>query len=241
MALLTEKRELQFVTIYIILMSFLGLSTEINRFLFPGTGDKIFTVINFYKGTAIGLMVVIIWLAQKHDLPALPKVPPMWAIVVNFCIFFPLFYIFWHFIWSGSFSVNAISLVSFVIETAISFNENYIAFILLPTLLPWGKGVGSHGQGNILTIKGYTLRYDIPTWSRIKYGLPGIIIITILHIGSYSQNVTSFEQFYIILGIAFFMFLFMYIIKETFGFGASEAAHDAWNLSLISLKGSVIV
>lgn len=240
MADFAEKREIQFITIYVIVMIFLGISKETTRFIFPGMGDKVYTVINFYFLSTIALMVIITWLAQNHTIPSLPKVPPLWAIAVNFLVFFPLFYIFWHLIWTGSASVNTIKVADFVIENVISFNENYIAFILLPTLLPWGKGIGSLAQGNILTIRGYTMRYDVPTLSRMKYGLPGITIISLLHVGSYSQNVNSFGQFYTVLFIAFVMFFFMYGIKETFSFGASEAAHSAWNLSLLSIRGSVI-
>ncbi|MDD3840111.1 MAG: hypothetical protein PHP06_06000 [Clostridia bacterium] len=240
MAAFAEKREVQFIAVYVIAMLFLGISKETTTFIFPGTGDKIYDVINFYFVGAVALMVAISWLAQNNSIPYVPKVPPLWAIGVNFIIFFPLFYIFLHFIFTGTLNLTIPTLTNIVIESAISFNENFIAFILLPTLLPWGKGTGSIIKGNIFTIKGYTLKYDVPNLNRMRYGLPSIFIISILHVGSYSQNVSSFNEFYVVLAIAFILFFIMYGIKETFGFGAAEGGHLSWNLTLLGLRGAVI-
>lgn len=234
-----EKREIKFITIYILAMLFLGISRPTTKFIFPDQGDNVFTVINFYFISAVALIAAIAWLSQAHNIPSLPKIPPTWAIGVNFLIFFPIFYIGLHLIFTGSASVSIPKLATFVIEAAISFNENFIAFILLPTLLPWGKGVGSVASGNITTIRDYTLRYDIPTFSRLLYGLPSIITITLLHVGSYSYSVSNFNDFYFVMVIAFIAFYVMYFIKETVGFGASEAAHLSWNLTVLT-PGSII-
>ncbi len=235
MAVFAEKREIQFITVYVLAMLFLGISRETTRFIFPDTGDKVYTVINFYFVGAMALMAVISWLAHSRNIPTLPKVPPLWRVMVNFLIFAPTFYILFHIIFTGASSFSIPTMANFVIETAISFNENFIAFILLPTLLPWGTGTGSIAKGNIGIIN-----YDIPTFNRIKYGLKSIVVITLLHVGSYSQNIRDFNDFYTVLIIAFVMFTAFYFLKETFSFGSSEAAHLSWNLTLISVRGSVI-
>lgn len=222
-------------------MIFLGLSKDTTQFIFPEMGDRVYKTINFYFLSAIALMITVSWIAQTHNIPTIPKVPPLYAVFINFIIFFPIAYIGLTSAFSGFFNIPIPTLPTFVIETAISFNENFIAFILLPAVLPWGNGVGSIARGDIINAgRGYTLRYDIPNFNRFKYGLPSIFIVSLLHVGAYSQNVGSFSQLYTVLGIAFVMFNFMYFIKETFGFGASEATHDAWNLALIGFRGSVI-
>jgi hypothetical protein len=240
MAPFAERREIQFIALYIISMIFLGLSQETTQFIFPDMGDQIFKTINFYFLSVIALMGAVAWLSQAHIIPSMPKVPPVWAIAVNFLIFFPITLIALTWIFTGTFGMTVPTLPQFIIETAVSFNENFIAFILLPALLPWGTGVGSLGKGSFFTIKGYTLGFDIPDFNRLKYGIPSITIISLLHVGSYSQQSADFTQLFSSLSIAFVFFLILYFLKETFGFGCAEASHDAWNLALIGLRGAVI-
>lgn len=241
MAPFAGKREIQFIAIYIVIMIFLGLSKETTQFIFSAMGDQVYKTINFYFLSAIALMVTVSWIAQSHNIPSVPRVPPLYVVMINFIIFFPLFYIIFNFFFTGAVTLKIPTLAMFIIETTISFNENFIAFILLPALIPWGNGVGSIGKGTIINIgRGYSLSYDIPNFNRLKYGLPSISLISLLHVGTYSQNVSSYSQLYTVLLIAFVMFTFMYLVKETFGFGASEASHDAWNLSLIHFRGAVI-
>lgn len=235
-----ERREIQFISIYIIAMVFFGISKETTRFFFPDTPDRIYSVINFYFVSAVALISVISWLALSHNIPQVPKVPPLWAVGINFVLFSFIFYPGFAWLFTGGTDSSTMpTLPNIVIETTISFNENFIAFILLPALLSWGKGTGSIYKGTILTKGGYTLGYDIPTFSRMKYLFPSISIITLLHVGSYSQNITSFSQFYTALVIVFIMFFVFAFIKETVGFGASEGSHAAWNLALSSVKGSI--
>lgn len=145
-------------------MIFLGLSKETTQFIFPDMGDQVYKTINFYFLSAIALMVTVSWIAQTHNIPSIPKVPPLYAVFINFIIFFPIAYIGLTWIFSGLFNIPIPTLPMFVIETAISFNENFIAFILLPAVLPWGNGVGSITHGDIINAgRGYIMKTPITT------------------------------------------------------------------------------
>ncbi len=244
------SREIRFIAVYIVVMLFFGISEQTTNFFFPDVGTQVYKIINFYFVAVIALMVLIVWLAQGRDIPSVPKVPPLWAVMVNFSVFFlpayvTLSWLFRGYVWP----LPSFRFDNFVIETIISFSENYIAFILMPAVLGWGDGKGIVREGAIFTIRGYTFKYSLPTLNRLKYNLSSIIAIALLHVGTYSQNVSSWGEFYSVMLIAILMFGVFALIKETFGFGASEAVHDSWNIALTSdtlkvyfeaVKGSII-
>jgi hypothetical protein len=234
---IAEKRELQFITVYIILMSLLGLDSNITNILIPGAGSQVYTVINFYFVRIIALMVLITWLAQIHEIEKIPPMPSLFVVSINFLLFFAIFYVFMHMIFSylrtGSFAIIWPSNTIILTEAVISISENLIALVFLRQLLPWGDSGGYLSKGTVFSLKNYridyTLNYSVPNIQKMLAGVPAIAIITILHINAYQTS----SNIGVALVIAFCLFMIMYFLKETFSFGSSEAFHLAYNLTVI--------
>lgn len=236
------KREIQAIAILLSIGVFLGISDKTTLFIFPQFGEEVFTLINFYLLTTVTLIVIVIWLAQNHNIPALPQIPSLWAVLLNFGIFFIPSYLAISWIISGSASIiPTFPLRNFIEQGLIASFENLVALILLPVIFPWGNGAGNllSSPITIFSLKNYTLRFNPPNWNRFKYGIPAIIFITLLHSGAYSYQVATFSQFYIALVIAGVMFALLWGIKESYGFGACIAVHLSWNLILISIRGAI--
>ncbi len=237
-----ERREIQAIAVLLGVNAFLGISEKTTTFLYPTFGKEIFDLVNFYLLFMVVFGLIVVWLAINHNIPSLPKIPSLSAVILNFAIFLIPTYIIFSGIISGSWGIiPKFEIKDFIEQTIIASDENLLAFILLPTIFPLGTGTGNllGKPTTIFTLKEYKLQFNPPDFNRFKYGLYAIIIITLLHAGAYSYQVSTFNEFYIAMFIAGIMFGVLWVIKETFGYGACVATHVSWNLVLITLKGSV--
>lgn len=233
MAVTENRRGIRYLTVYFLVMLFFGISDSTTAFFFPATGLELQRIILYYFPWVVALMVLIIWLDLSGGVPSLPKIPSLWVVVLNFSLFLIPSYL--AFVWLFNGSLNLIPIPgfnTFFSETIVSFTENLIGLILLPTLLPMGNGRGTIASGTLLRIRDYSINYAIPSLTRLKYGIPAIAFISLLHIGAYTRKVSSWNELLVSLTIAFFMFGTFWFIKESIGFGASEAVHNGWNLAL---------
>ena len=237
-----ERREIQAIAALLSVNAFLGISDKTTKFLFPDFGQEVFDLVRFYLLTIVVFGLVVVWLAVNHNIPSLPKIPSIWAVVLNFAIFLIPSYLLIVYFFRGDSYVPLFGIKSLIGQGIIASDENLLAFILLPTIFPLGTGVGSilRKPVTLLQIKDYSLNFNPPDLNRFKYGLYAISLITLLHVGAYSAQVATFNEFYAALLVAFVMFNVLWWIKETFGFGACVATHTSWNLALIALRGSII-
>lgn len=229
---LKGERDIQFIDAYIILMLFFGITETTTIFFFPGFGEEVFKIINFYFVSVIAMMALVTY--RKKIIQELS----LFGVSVNFIVFFIPFYLFLITLFYG-FQILIPAANRFVPELIISVSENYLAFILFPAIIGWGND-NPEAMKKIIMIRDYSFGYRSVSRDRFKRLIPSIILITILHVGTYSQQVTTFEDFYFALGVAFIMFSVFAWFKEAFGFGSSEAAHASWNLALIGFRGAVM-
>lgn len=236
----TERRSLQFISLYLVAALFFGISPGTTRFFFPNIGGELQRLVLYYLPWVILLMVLILWDRQSGSgSPRLPAVPPVWATFVNFTLFLIISYPLFIFAFTGSFNLPIFKFTSFVLELWISFTENFIALTLLPTVLHWGTGTGTTTSGKLFRVKDYTVEYNVPTANRLKYGLPAIALVALVHIGSYVSQAGTWAELSTSLFIAFIMFFLFYAIKETIGFGASVSTHASFNLALSAAVGGL--
>ncbi len=214
----TSSREAKFIVIFILIASFFGLSEPTSKFFFPSFGTQVFDTINFY------FLVIVAFIALNYRYVA--TIPPVYLITIRYIIAFPIFYFLFSFLLGGNIVIPRTDTV--IIETIISFSENLLLLYLIPPVLHLGN-YSDNGK-NITTLL-----------NNIRFHLPAIVIITILHAGNYAlMSGTSFGSFYTSIFIAFVMFIFFVTIKEIFGFGTSEAAHAGFNSALIGIRGAII-
>lgn len=240
--MVTGKREIQAIAVLLSVGVYLGISDKTTKFVFPAFGQDIFELIRFYLLATIALITIVIWLAQNHNIPSLPKIPPLYTVILNFSIFFMLTYTLFAWIVSGNLSKIPIpNSQNFIEQSIIASFENTIAVILVPTIFPWGTGTGSvlRSPISLFKLRDYELKFDPPSINRFKYGLIGVLFITLLHAGAYSFQQATINQFYIAMVIAGIMFAIFWWVKETFGFGSCIATHLSWNLILISSRGAI--
>ena len=239
MASTENRRGIKYLTFYFLVMLFFGISDTTTQFFFPETGAELQRLIMYYFPWVVALMVLIVWMDLSGGVSKLPAIPPLWIVILNFSLFLIPSYLI--FVWVFQGHLNTIPIFgfnSFVRETVISFSENLIGLILLPALIPLGKGTGTIASGKILERGKYTVSYAIPNLNRLKYGLYAVFFVSLLHIGSLSRKLNSWNDLISALSITLFMFGIFWFIKETIGFGASEAVHNGWNLALVTLTGA---
>jgi len=240
---MVAKREITAIAILLSINAFFGLSDKTTKFIFPEFGQEVFDIINFYLLVILVFTVIVIWLDLKHGIPALPNIPSIWTVITTFTIFFIPSYFLITWLVSGTVGIPAIFQYKvFIEQSIIASDENLLAFILLPTIFPYGTGVGNifRTPMNLFKFRDYRLDFNPPNWNRFKYGLYAIGFVTLLHAGSYSYQVATVSDFYVSLTIAFILFNFLWFTKESFGFGSCIAVHTSWNLVLITLRGAVI-
>lgn len=237
------KREIQAIAILLGINVFLGLSDKTTKFIWPDFGAEVFDLVRFYLLAIVVFMAVVLWLAQNHNIPSLPTIPSIWAVILNFIFFLIPSYLLLSFLIQGQIStIPNVTGKDFIEQGIIALDENLLAFILLASVFPLGTGTGNilKSPWTIIKIADYNLNFNPPNFNRFKYGLYAILYITLLHAGAYSYQVTSTGEFFISLLIAFILFMLLWFIKETFGYGACVASHLSWNLILIGVRGSVI-
>lgn len=241
-------REISAIATLLIVNAFFGISSEETVFIFPAFGAEVFKIINFYAlilgitGLAFGLVVLYRYINRVPlELPQIPSTP---AVVLNYMIFLVISYfvLIWFFVGSLDLSNFPIpSLRDLIEQSIIAMDENTIAFIFIASIYPIGNGVGNllSRPLKVFSFGQYSLNFNPPNWNRFKFGIYGIILITLLHAGRYSFQVSNFNEFYIAMLIAGVMFAFIWLIMQTFGYGACVAFHTVWNVVLINTRGSV--
>jgi hypothetical protein len=237
------KREIQAIAVLLGINVFLGLSDKTTQFIWPDFGAQVFELVRFYLLAMVVFMAVVLWLAQNHNIPALPRIPSIWSVILNFIIFLIPSYLILSFIIQGQIStIPNVAPNNFIEQGLIALDENLLAFILLASVFPLGTGTGNmfRSPWTLIKIADYRLDFNPPNFNRFKYGLYAILYITLLHAGAYSYQVSTAGEFFSSLLIAFILFMLLWLIKETFGYGACVASHLSWNLILIGVRGSVI-
>lgn len=246
---MVKNKEIAFITTYVVLMVFLSLKETTTVFIFPKFGEELYNYIVFYKDALIALLALIgfklaVYLAMHKSIPKveIPDMPPFWSVALNYIAFFVPFYLGMSWLFQGQINtIPKFQISDFGGQNVVAFSENFIAFILLPCLLSWGDGQGSVAKGTIIGYGGrQIIKYDIPNWNRFKNIIPSVLIITLLHVGAYSAQTTDLQEFYLAMGVNFFLFLILGSIYLTFGFGAAESGHASWNLILTAISGSII-
>lgn len=243
MASFAGKREIQAIAVLLGINVFLGLSDKTTQFIWPDFGGEVFELVRFYLLSIVVFMAVVLWLAQNHNIPALPQIPSLWSVILNFTIFLIPSYLLISFLIQGQItSIPGVNSKDFIEQGIIALDENLLAFILLASVFPLGTGTGNalKSPWTLIKIADYRLNFNPPNFNRFKYGFYAILYITLLHAGAYSYQVSTAGEFFISLTVAFILFALLWLIKETFGYGACVASHLSWNLILIGVRGSVI-
>lgn len=242
---MTEEKQPQFLIALVLVYIFFSLAESVSIYWFPDFGASVYTLVTVYFGAIIALLAL-----ATHYKREIPKLPLL-GVSINFLIFVIPFYLFFfnlfvlvyprtdttYFLFIAIPTVPAAIVI--VQELIISISENYIAFVQLPEIIPWGKQ-GTAKAEYIKTVRGFPFGMVIPDAQKLKRGIPSLIFITMLHTGAYARNATNVPEFLIGIAIVFIMFSVFWIIKETFGFGSSEAGHWGWNTALTNTRGSII-
>lgn len=241
-------REITAISFLLVLNAFFGISDKETAFIFPAFGKEVFTVINFYAMvlsiTGVAFAITIIYRHINNQSLDLPTLPPWPIVILNFSIFVIISYIIITGFLTGDFFNIPIPAYKDVVEQLIiASDENALAFIFLTTILPFGTTNGNALKSpiNIISLGEYKLNFNPPSIKRFSSGLYAILLITLLHAGAYSYQVSTFSQFYIAMIIALIMFFILWWIMLTFGFGACIAVHWSWNIVLITMRGSVFM
>lgn len=214
----TSSREIKFIAVFILIASFFGLSEQTANFFFPDIGSQVFKTINFY------FIIIIAFLALNYRYVA--TIPSVFSITIRYIISFPIFYLFFMILFGNIEAIPIPRIDNIILETIISFSENLLVLYLIPPV--WY--IGTYLKvSNINTLL-----------NNVRFHIPAIVVITLLHSGVYSLGVSSFNEFYLRVIIVFFMFTMFVIIKELLGFGTSEAAHAGYNTALLSVRGAII-
>ena len=249
-------KEITAIATLLVLNAFFGISDKETAFIFPAFGEEIFQVINFYTGTlaivGVAFGLILLYRHIKNQPLELPTIPSTSVVILNYMIFLGLSYIVITWLITGNFNIPIPTFKDFIEQNIIGADENTLAFIFLVSIFPFGSGIGNAAfprfitslgipqlPWNLITFGEYKLNFNPPDLNRLSYGTYGIILITLLHAGAYSYQVSTFNEFYAALLIAFVMFWALWWIKETFSFGACIATHVSWNLVLVTIRGSV--
>lgn len=223
-----DSSETNFIITIILILIVLNLGP--NFFLFPDYAKEVSYYIQFYSGVIelalIGALIVKA-MGPKKTFPNLPWV----QVVIRFAITYPIFYIIFTVMIGGNLE-KIIMPTQLVItqQTIISFLENLLVVILLPYMMVKASSNG------YLTVFGQR----VPTLHRLAQHIPPVAFITFLHVNAYSAQVSSFNEFYVALIINFCLFMFIFIVFDVIGFGASEGVHAGWNTALTTVRGSII-
>ena len=230
-----SKSEPRFIVALILVLLFLGINDTITKFFIPTFGEEIYRIINFYFMWIIALVALMLYLGQKADDITI------FGFLINFTIFIiPLYVLLSWFFQGNVSSIPPIANHEIIKQTIVSVSENFMAFVLLPTIIPWGTGGSTILSKTIFSWRGHDFGYNIPDSNRIKQGLPGVFFVSFLHVGSYSTIYSTVPDFLSGIVIVTALFVIMWIFKLSFGFGASEGLHGAWNLSLTATRGVII-
>jgi len=241
-----NPREISFLTGYGILLLFLGaINVELTNFFVPDGGEELYKIANFYLMGLMICLVLIVYKSRSTSVPKIPEVPSIWVVILNFMIFLPIFFFLFYFLFTRSLNLPIPTFSMILKEGVISFSENLMALILIPILLPYGTGVGTTKNINLLPFKAFPMILKIPMgigafFNIMKYSIKGVLIITLFHAGTYSKFALAPNELYFSIFIAFIMFNIFNIVREMLGFGTSEAAHAAWNLALVSMGLTII-
>lgn len=229
-----------FITIVFLSMIFFGLAVKTTIFSFPSFGEEIYETIIFYSQAitlaVAGITLKFMYRIYKHkQIPELPNVNvPWWKVIIRFAIAYPICYIAISLFFKQTIMIPASFDYAFRIitqETIVSNLENILLFILLTALMLANTNIGGH-----LNLFGF----KVPNLARIIAHIPPVLFMTGLHTGRYSELTGSVPSLIIALAINFFLFMFMFVLFDTFGYGVAEGWHAAWNTALMFITGSVI-
>lgn len=222
-----DGSETNFIISIILILIVLNLGP--NFFLFPDYAKEVSYYIQFYSGVIeLALIGALIVKAQgtKKTFPNLPWV----QVVIRFAITYPIFYIVFTLMIGGTLEKLVIPTQLVITQqTIISFLENLLVVILFPYMM-------------VKSSNGYILIFGqrVPTIRRLAQHVPPVAFATFLHVNAYSSKVSSFNELYAALAINFCLFMFIFIVFDIVGFGASEGVHAGWNTALTMFRGSII-
>lgn len=205
--------------------------------VFPNIADTLTQSIDFYLPLTVLFLVVLLYKTRytgKH----LPPMPKAYKLIRNYAIWFTVFWVatFLLFFLAGfgiigfgfpEMATRYTGIGSFILNFVIAAMENLALVMVAPALFAFNLG----GSG---------------LFSKIIEYIPAGIVATLSHMSVYWTQVQIQIQktgedpltaFAISLGFAYIAFTVFYLVYRYWGFAASVALHQAFNMNNSWLGG----
>lgn len=217
--------------------------TEMLVVILPEISPTLEVMIDWYTPILNSTLIVALYLSIQKKIK-LPELPPAWTMVKRYSFWFVVFFfITFIFIYMGGFgllyylfgfaTVRTIGIGSWLTQLIVGLMENLSLVMFLPFIIPFHLG----GKGIV---------------SRIVEYIPAGIVAALSHTGVYwtqiqtraaqleaqGLEVNMTTMLFASLFIAFIAFTIFYLVYRIWGFAASVALHQTFNMNNMWINGA---
>lgn len=232
-------RSVSALTLFLITLQLLKTTSG---FFFPEISTTITEMINFYLPLTLAFLVGLLYHIH-YKTRILPAMPSAWQTLKNYVFWFVVFFILTFVMFLTGFfglvttsfglqTVQILGIGSFVINFIVAVMENLPLVLIAPVLFNFNIG----GTGIIARIVEYIPAGILAALSHMSvYWTQTQLRISKLQAQGIDVDVMS--VFIWSLLIAYMAFTIFYIVYKKWGFAASVALHQTFNMNNIIVNG----
>lgn len=233
-------RSVSALTLFLFVLQLLKTTSG---YFFPNNADTITGMIDFYLPITILFLVGLLYHSHYHKKP-LPPMPKAYISIKNYVFWFIVFWILTAlFLLTGGFgfmyhlfgfqTVNILGLQSFVLNFIVATMENLPLVMIAPVLFSFNLS----GTGIMARIVEYIPAGILAAMSHMSvYWVQVQMKITRLQ--AQGVDVNPLSMYLIALFIAYIAFTIFYIVYRKWGFAASVALHQTFNMNNAWINGA---